>query len=308
MNACIRAVVRSALYFNLEVFGVYNGYQGLIDADFERMSYKSVSYIINQGGTILYTARCKDFMTPEGRAKAAANLHKLAIDGLIVIGGDGSFRGANLLHKEHGIRVIGIPATIDNDIAGTDYSLGFDTASNTAMEAIDKIRDTATSHNRLFLIEVMGRDAGYIALRCGIAVGAKAVLIPEKKLQDEELFALLRKGNKSKKKSNVIVIAEGNTNGSPFELAQKIKEKYNHFDIKVSILGHIQRGGSPSVYDRSIAARMAVEAVEGLMAAKSGVMVGLLDNQLKFTAIDATVGSSNEIDNEMLRIANILSI
>src|SRR4051812_4818277 len=256
MNAAIRAVVRTGNYYGLEVFGIMRGYSGIIDNDIVPMHSRSVANIIQRGGTILKTARCKEFFTPEGRLKAYNNLKKLGVNGLVVIGGDGSFRGAHKLSEEFDIPCIGLPGTIDKDIAGTDFTIGFDTAVNTAVEAIDKIRDTADAHDRLFIIEVMGRDAGYIALHSGIATGAENILIPERKTDIEELVSGLLEKERRKKLVNLIVVAEGDNFGGAEDVAKHIKEKLPAADIRVCILGHIQRGGSPSCIDRLIASRM----------------------------------------------------
>lgn len=307
MNACVRAVVRAGAFYDLDVYGVFNGYDGLVNDEFKQFDSRSVSYILNQGGTMLYTARSDSFRTTDGRAQAYANCKKHHIDALVTIGGDGTFTGANVFSEEFDIPVIGIPATIDNDIYGTDYSLGYDTAVNTAIDALDKIRDTATSHNRLFLVEVMGRHAGFIALRCGIGSGAKAILIPEKTMNDGELFTLLRRGVNDNKKSNIIVVAEGNPNGGTYEIARRISAKFPQFDMRVSILGHIQRGGQPSAYDRMLAGRLGVAAIEALLDGQSGVMVGIKHKKINSIGLKEAIERKPEIDEDLLRIANILS-
>lgn len=308
MNACIRAVVRAGAFYGIDTIGVRNGYEGLMNGEFARLDSRSVAYIINQGGTMLYTARSQDFRTENGRQIAASRLKEKKVEGLIVIGGDGSFRGAQCLAEEQGIAVIGIPATIDNDIFGTDQCLGFDTAQNTAVEAIDKIRDTATSHNRLFLVEVMGRDSGALAVSVGIAVGAKATLVPERKTADNELFAQLRKGVVEQKKSNLIVIAEGNKTGNAYALAERVAKQFPQFDIRVSVLGHIQRGGSPSASDRILAGRLGVASVETLIDGNSQVMVGVQQGEVVKVPLNEVVTANALAGDEYLRIANILSI
>lgn len=308
MNACLRAVVRAAGFYGVDIIGINNGYQGLIEGDFVELDMRSVSFILNQGGTMLFTARSGEFRTEKGRRKAIQHLEENGVGGLIVIGGDGSFRGAEKLSEESNVKVIGVPATIDNDIYGTDHCIGFDTALNTATEAIDKIRDTATSHNRLFIVEVMGRDSGALATRVGISTGAKAVLVPERKLSDDELFAQLRKGVVENKKSNIIVIAEGNTSGNAYEISTRIAEKFPQFDIRVTVLGHLQRGGSPSATDRILASRLGVAAVEGLLDGDSNVMVGVQKGSICRIPLSEVVKQAGIDDDEYLRIANILSI
>src|SRR6201990_651198 len=286
MNAAIRAVVRTGIYNGLEVFGIMRGYAGMIENDIVPMHSRSVANIIQRGGTILKTARCKEFFEFEGRKKAHSNLKKLGINGLVIIGGDGSFRGAQTFSNEYDIPCVGLPGTIDKDIAGTDYTIGFDTAVNTAVEAIDKIRDTADAHDRLFIIEVMGRDAGYIALHSGIATGAEHILIPERKTDIEELVRSLQEKERRKKLVNMVVVAEGDEFGGANEVAQIIKERLPQADTRVCILGHIQRGGSPTCLDRLIASRMGYHAVECLMTDKTNVMVGVVNNKMHYTPLD----------------------
>lgn len=308
MNAAIRSVVRSACYYGIQCAGIKLGYEGLIADKIIELGPRSVRNLINRGGTELKSARSLEFRTPEGRIKAAENVKKNNIDALVVIGGDGSFTGANIFEKEHGIPFIGIPGTIDNDIFGTDYTLGYDTAMNTVVEAIDKIRDTATSHNRVFFVEVMGRDAGFIALNTGIATGALDILIPEKKDSVEDLFSSLEKAQEKGKTSSIIVVAEGDKLGGVYDLAKFTQMKYPHFDVRVTVLGHIQRGGTPSVADRVLAARLGLAAVEGLMAGKSNVMAGMRSNKVVFTPIEEAIKKHNEIDKDLLKIADILAI
>lgn len=309
MNAAIRAVVRSCTFYEMQCTGVYRGYEGLIEADFQPLSARSVRNLINKGGTFLKSTRSKEFRTKEGREKAIQNMKKSGIDALIVLGGDGTFTGASLLYKEHGFPVVGIPATIDNDINGTDYTLGYDTALNTAVEAIDKIRDTASSHNRLFLVEVMGRDAGDIALNSGIGAGAEEILIPEENNGVENLLNSLEKSKKSGKTSSIVVVAEGEKSGKNiFELAEFIQENTNGYEIRVSVLGHIQRGGSPSCFDRVLASRLGVGAVEALSAGKSNVMIGTSHGKLVYVDFDMAIKKKKTIDQELRRVLNITSI
>ncbi len=307
MNAAIRAVVRAAIFYKLEIVGIMKGYEGMIEGDFVRLGARSVGNILQRGGTILKTARSREFRTPEGRKKAFDNLKKEGIDGLVAIGGDGTFAGLHALSKEYSIPSVCIPGTIDNDIPGTDLTIGFDTATNTAVEALDKIRDTALSHNRLFFIEVMGRNSGYIAMNSGIAGGAAAIVIPEDDITFDELFEKLGADEDTNKKSNLIVIAEGSKLGGATELARKVAERSDYFDIKVTILGHQQRGGSPSYADRVLASSMGVAAVEGLLKGQSDVMVGIRNNKIVYNAFESMEGR-HEIDEEMMRIAKILSI
>ncbi|MGE0588333.1 MAG: 6-phosphofructokinase [Cyclobacteriaceae bacterium] len=307
MNAAIRAVVRAAIYYKLDVFGIMRGYEGMIEGDLVRLGARSVGNILQRGGTILKTARSKEFRTPEGRKKAYDNLAKEGIQALIAIGGDGTFNGLHALHSEYGIPTICIPGTIDNDIAGTDLTIGFDTATNTAVDAIDKIRDTALSHNRLFFIEVMGRNSGYIAINSGIAGGAGAIIIPEEDVSFDDFYNRLTAGEETNKKSNLVVIAEGSKLGPANELARRVAERSSYFDIKVTIIGHLQRGGSPTYADRVLASKMGVAAVEGLLNGQSDVMVGIRENKIVYNAFDSLT-EFHPIDSEMMRIAKILSI
>jgi 6-phosphofructokinase 1 len=310
MNACVRAVVRTGLYHGLEVYGIIRGYQGMYDNDIVKMESKSVANIIQRGGTILKTSRCKEFFEAEGRAKAFKNLQKHGIDGLVIIGGDGSFKGAQALTNEHSIPCIGLPGTIDKDIAGTDFTIGFDTAANTAVEAIDKIRDTADAHDRLFVIEVMGRDAGYIALHSGIATGAENILIPERKTNINEILEQLTEKEKRKKLVNIIIVAEGDEFGGANVVASVIKEKLPKLDIRVCILGHIQRGGNPSCFDRLIASRMGYAAVEALIdptKVHHNHFIGIVNNKLHYTQMNEAVKRKQRISDEWLKIAKILA-
>lgn len=309
MNAAIRAVVRTSIYHNVECVGIYRGYQGMIEGDFKEMDARSVKNIINKGGTILKSARSKDFINPEGRKQAYENLKKEGVDALVVIGGDGSFTGGLIFSKEFGIPVMGIPGTIDNDIFGTSHTLGYDTALNTVVEVIDKIRDTANSHNRLFFVEVMGRDAGHIALNAGIGAGAEEILIPEENLGLERLLESLKKSKESGKTSSIVVVAEGDNIGkNVFELKEYVEKNMPEYDVRVSVLGHMQRGGAPSCFDRVLASRLGVKAVESLLEGKSGFMVGLLNDKIELTPLEQAIKGTCKIDQELLRVSDIVSI
>jgi len=308
MNAAIRAVVRTAIYHKIEVYGILHGYAGMLTNDIIKMDTKSVANIIQRGGTILKTARCMEFMEPEGRKKAYENIKKHGIEGLVIIGGDGSFRGAQVFSNEFDIPCIGLPGTIDKDIAGTDYTIGFDTAANTAVEAIDKIRDTADAHDRLFIIEVMGRDAGYIALHSGIATGAENILIPERKTNLEEIINSLEEKEKRKKLVNIIIVAEGDEFGGANEVSSYIKERLPKIEVRVCILGHIQRGGSPSCMDRVLASRMGYHAIESLIEGRHNVFVGIVNNKIHFTPLNEAVKKKQRINEEWINMVRILSI
>lgn len=307
MNAAIRAVVRTALHHGLDIYGIRRGYQGMIEGDIFPMETTSVSNIIQRGGTILKTARSKDFMTREGREMAFQQLKKHEIDGLVLIGGDGTFKGANVFFQEHSLPAIGIPGTIDNDIAGTDYTLGFDTAVNTAVEAIDKIRDTAEAHDRMFVVEVMGRDAGYIALNSGIACGAEDILVPELTTDFNEILERISNDERRKKLVNIIVVAEGDDFGGAEAVRKKIVEQFPHIDVRATILGHIQRGGAPSYFDRVQASRMGYAAVNALIEGKSQVMIGLESQELIYTPFDQAIKQHAPLDMKMLEMAKILA-
>src|SRR6476659_6546561 len=294
MNAAIRAVVRTGIYNGLEVYGILRGYTGMVENDIIKMESKSVANIIQRGGTVLKTSRCKEFFEKEGRQKAYNNLVKHGIDALVIIGGDGSFRGAQIFSNEFDIPCIGLPGTIDKDIAGTDFTIGFDTAVNTAVEAIDKIRDTADAHDRLFIIEVMGRDSGYIALHSGIATGAENILIPEKRTDVEDIIVALTEKHGRKKLVNLIVVAEGEAFGGN-EIGKIIKERMPEQEIRVCILGHIQRGGSPSCFDRLIASRMGYAAVECLLEGRHNIFVGIVNNKMHYTPIQDAVKKRQKI-------------
>lgn len=309
MNAAIRSVVRTCAYHNILCAGVYRGYQGMIEGDFKEMGPRSVHNIINKGGTVLKSARSKEFMTVEGRRKAHEELVKAGVDAFVVIGGDGSFTGAEIFNKEYGFPVMGIPGTIDNDIFGTSHTLGYDTALNTVVECIDKIRDTASSHNRLFFVEVMGRDAGHIALNAGIGAGAEEILIPEEDLGLERLLDSLKKSKASGKSSSIVVIAEGDKIGkNVFELKDYVEANLPEYEIRVSVLGHMQRGGAPSCYDRVLASRLGVKAVESLLEGKSNYMVGMLNDKVALTPLEQAIKGHTEIDRDLLRVSEIMSI
>jgi 6-phosphofructokinase 1 len=308
MNAAVRAVVRSCIFYNTRSYGIYRGYDGLIAGEMEELGSRSVSNIIHRGGTILKSARSAEFRTPEGRKKAYDNLLKHGIDALVAIGGDGTFAGASVFSAEYNVPVIGLPGTIDNDLNGTDFTIGYDTAVNTATTAIDKIRDTASSHNRLFFIEVMGRHSGQIALRASIAAGAEATMIPEEPMSVEQLISTLERGASSKKSSSLVVVAEGGAPGHTIELAREVEAKFGYYDTKVTILGHLLRGGSPTVADRVLASTLGVQAVEYLLNGKSDGMLGIVNNQVKFTPFEQAIRNVENLDPEMMRIAGILSV
>lgn len=308
MNAAIRAVVRSCFFYGLEAVGIYRGYEGMIEGDFESMDVRSVNHILEKGGTVLKSARCLDFHQPEFRAKAAEQLRSNGIDAIVAIGGNGTFTGAKLLWEEHGIPVIGVPGTIDNDLHGSDFTIGFDTANNVVLTAIDNIRNTAMSHNRLFFVEVMGRESGYIAAYTGLASGAFGILIPEKETTFEDLIEKLDTGRKNGKTSSIVVVAEGNKWGGASEIKQLIKDKAPVYDAKVTILGHTQRGGSPTCFDRILASRLGVAAVEGLMEGRAGVMAGIIKNEVAYTSLEDAIQFKDQVDSEIIRVAEILSI
>ncbi len=307
MNACIRAVVRTAIYHNIEVMGIKHGYDGLIRNEFISLDVRSVANIIQRGGTILKTARSKEFLTEEGRKKALENLIKHNIDGIVTIGGDGTFKGALEFSKTCKIPFIGCPGTIDNDLRGTDFTIGYDTAINTVVEAVDKIRDTAESHDRLFFVEVMGRDAGLIALRSGIGVGAEAILMPETKTNIEDLIKRLEGGRRSKS-SKIIIVAEGDEAGGAFMIAEQVKKRLPDYDTRVTILGHIQRGGNPSAMDRVNSSRMGFAAVEALLAGKTNEMIGIVDKKITYTPFEKAVKHKQGLDPDLLRMLEILSV
>ena len=309
MNAAVRAVVRTAAFLKLESVAIYQGYQGLIDDKTQIMNPRSVNNIINKGGTILKSARCSEFHSIEGRKKAFETIKKHKIDSLIIIGGDGSFTGAMIFQSEFKIPVIGIPGTIDNDIFGTSHTIGYDTALNTVIDAIDKIRDTAISHNRLFFVEVMGRDAGHIALNTGIGAGAEEILIPEENMGLERLLESLSRSEKSGKSSSIVVIAEGDKTGkNVFDIAEYIEKNMPNYDVRVSVLGHMQRGGRPTCFDRVLASRMGVKAVESLYEGKSNAMVGLKEDEIILTPLEKAIKGKSEINKDLVRVSDILSL
>jgi len=307
MNAAIRAVVRTGLYHGLDMFGIMRGYQGMIEDDIYQMDSRSVANIIQRGGTILKTARSKEFFELEGRRKAYNNLKKRGIDGLVIIGGDGSFRGAVKFSQDFDIPCVGLAGTIDKDISGTDFTIGFDTAVNTAVDAIDKIRDTMDAHDRIFVIEVMGRDAGYIALHSGIATGAENILIPERKTNMNDLISSLLEKERRKKLVNLIVVAEGDEFGGANNVQAILKEKLPNAEIRVCILGHIQRGGSPTCIDRLIASRMGYHAVESLIEGRHNVFVGILNNKMHYLPLQDAVKNKGKISDEWMKIVKILA-
>lgn len=308
MNAAIRSVVRTCAYHNVECVGIYRGYEGMMEGDFKAMDARSVKDIINKGGTVLKSARSKEFRTPEGRKIAHQKLKDANIQALVVIGGDGTFNGGLVFNKEYDFPIIGIPGTIDNDIYGTTHTLGFDTALNTVVECIDKIRDTASSHNRLFFVEVMGRDVGHIALNAGVGAGAEEILIPEENMGLERLLESLQRSKRSGKSSSIVVVAEGDKIGkNVFELKDYVEANLDEYDVRVSVLGHMQRGGSPSCFDRVLASRMGVKAVESLLEGKTNFMVGLISDKVTLTPLEQAVKGKSQIDRELLRVSEIMS-
>ena len=309
MNAAVRSVVRSCVYNNVKITGILFGYQGLIDNKMKPMDARSVNNIINKGGTILKTARCEEFRSENGRKKAYDNIKKNQIDALVVIGGDGTFTGSMIFQKEFSIPIIGIPGTIDNDIYGTQFTIGYDTALNTVVNAIDKIRDTAISHNRLFFVEVMGRDAGHIAINAGIGAGAEEILVPEANMGLERLLDSLKRSEKSGKSSSIVVVAEGDKTGkNVFEIASYIEKNMPEYEVRVSVMGHMQRGGSPSCFDRVLASRMGVYAVEKLLSGESNSMIGVINNEMTLCPLEKAIKGKSEINKNLIRVSDILSI
>lgn len=310
MNAAIRSVVRTCAYFKKDCIGIYRGYEGMIEGDFLQMNARSVNNIINKGGTVLKSARCEEFRTPEGRKKAYDQLVANNIDAFVVIGGDGSFTGALAFYEEYKMPFIGIPGTIDNDIFGTNYTLGFDTALNTVVEAIDKIRDTASSHHRLFFVEVMGRDVGHIALNSGVGAGAEEILIPEENLGLERLLDSLTRSKARGKSSSIVVVAEGDrtTGKNVYELKDFVEKNLPVYDVRVCVLGHMQRGGAPSCFDRVLASRMGVKSVEALLEGKTNLMAGIIDNNITFTPVSEAIKGKSKIDKELIRVSDIMTI
>ena len=309
MNAAVRSVVRSCVYNNVKITGILFGYQGIIDNQMKPMDARSVNNIINKGGTILKTARCEEFRSENGRKKAYDNIKKNQIDALVVIGGDGTFTGSMIFQKEFSIPIIGIPGTIDNDIYGTQFTIGYDTALNTVVNAIDKIRDTAISHNRLFFVEVMGRDAGHIAINAGIGAGAEEILVPEANMGLERLLDSLKRSEKSGKSSSIVVVAEGDKTGkNVFEIASYIEKNMPEYEVRVSVMGHMQRGGSPSCFDRVLASRMGVYAVEKLLSGESNSMIGIINNEMTLCPLEKAIKGKSEINKNLIRVSDILSI
>ncbi len=307
MNAAIRAVTRTAIYHDLEVYGIIGGYQGMIEGQISKLENKDVANIIQRGGTVLKTARSMEFMTEEGRKKAADNLAFHNIDACVAIGGNGTYTGALKFEQEHGIKMIGLPGTIDNDLYGTDYTIGYDTATNTAIEAVDRIRDTAESHTRLFFIEVMGRHSGYIALRTAIGSGAGNVFLPETPTDFDKMMEKLQKSAKRSKLFNLIIVAEGNESGDAMTLAKRVKELAPEFDTKVAVIGHLQRGGAPSCFDRLLASRLGYNAVEALLAGKSGYALGLINDELAYTTFEDAITKSKPLNTDALKMVEVLA-
>lgn len=307
MNACVRAVVRAGISLGLNVYGIRYGYNGLISGDMYLMKSYSVSNILQKGGTILKSARSDEFRTKEGRKKAFEQLKAKGIEGLVAIGGDGTFTGANIFYEEYGIPTVGAPGTIDNDLYGSDYTIGFDTAVNTALEAIDKIRDTANSHDRVFFIEVMGRHSGHIAIHCGIGGGAELVMVPETSTTIQDVIDTLNKGRDKEKTSAIVVVAEGDEQGNAHEIANRVMDKLPKLDIRVSTLGHLQRGGSPTSLDRILASRLGLAAVEGLINGKSNVMAGIIDDEVTYTSFKLAISKTKPISNELLRLVDVMN-
>ena len=307
MNACIRAVVRAGHYYGLEVFGIVRGYDGMISGNFIEMDDRSVSNIIQKGGTVLKSARSDEFRTKEGRAKAYENIKKHNIDGIVVIGGNGTFTGASLFYDEHKVPCVGAPGTIDNDLYGTDYTIGYDTAVNTCLAAIDKIRDTADAHERCFFIEVMGRDTGYIAVRSAISGGAEMAILPETKTDIEDIIKRLKYGTSESKASHIIIVAEGETVGRASDLAKEVNQRIPSLDVKVTILGHVQRGGAPTAADRVLASRLGLAAVDGLIAGESNVMAGVINRQIQYTPFIETITKKKPIKDELSRMIEVLN-
>ena len=308
MNAAIRAVTRSAIYNGLQVKGIYRGYKGLITGEIKEFKTENVSNIIQLGGTILKTARCQEFRTPEGRQIAYETMKREGIDALVVIGGDGSLTGARLLAQEFDVPCIGLPGTIDNDLYGTDTTIGYDTALNTILDAVDKIRDTATSHERLFFVEVMGRDAGFLALNGAIAAGAEAAIIPEFNTEVDQLEEFINNGFRKSKSSSIVLVAESEITGGAMHYAERVKNEYPQYDVRVTILGHLQRGGRPTAHDRIIASRMGVASIQALMEGQRNVMIGIENDQIVYVRFAKAIKNDKPIDRELVSVLNELSI
>ena len=308
MNAAIRAVTRSAIYNGLQVKGIYRGYKGLITGEIKEFKTENVSNIIQLGGTILKTARCQEFRTPEGRQIAYETMKREGIDALVVIGGDGSLTGARLLAQEFDVPCIGLPGTIDNDLYGTDTTIGYDTALNTILDAVDKIRDTATSHERLFFVEVMGRDAGFLALNGAIAAGAEAAIIPEFNTEVDQLEEFIKNGFRKSKSSSIVLVAESEITGGAMHYAERVKNEYPQYDVRVTILGHLQRGGKPTAHDRIIASRMGVASIQALMEGQRNVMIGIENDQIVYVPFTKAIKNDKPIDRELVNVLHELSI
>ncbi len=308
MNAAIRAVTRSAICNNMKVKGIYRGYEGLVNDEIEDFTTENVSNIIQRGGTILRTARSDAFRTPEGRKKAYENVKKHGIDALVVIGGDGSLTGARLFAEEHNVVCIGLPGTIDNDLYGTDYTIGYDTALNTIVQCVDKIRDTATSHNRIFFVEVMGRDAGFLAQNSAIASGAEAAIIPEDKTDSDQLAEFIKRGVRKTKNSSIVIVSESKKDGGAAHYAERMKKEYPEYDVRVSTLGHLQRGGSPSAYDRILASRLGEAAITALLEDQRNVMIGIKNDEIVYVPFVKAIKDDKPIDRSLIRVLNTLSI
>lgn len=308
MNAAIRAITRSAIYVGWRVFGIYRGYEGLIAGDFKELTTESVSNTIQKGGTFLKTARSKEFMTPEGRAKAFASLQRFGVDALVVIGGNGSLAGAQDFAREYDIPVVGLPGTIDNDLYGTDSTIGYDTALNTIVDCVDKIRDTATSHDRIFFIEVMGRDAGFLAQNSAIAAGAEAAIIPEDRKDIDQLEQFISHGRRKSKNSSIVIVSESKKDGGAMHYAERVKKEYPEYDVRVTILGHLQRGGSPSAYDRILASRLGYASIEALQEGQRNIMIGIDDDHVVYVPIDRAIKKDKPIDKELIDVLAVLSI
>jgi len=308
MNAAIRAVTRSAIYEGWKVYGIYRGYEGLINGDIKEFTSESVSNTIQRGGTILKTARSQEFMTAEGRVKAYENLKKYGIDALIIIGGNGSLSGAQVLAKEYDIPCIGLPGTIDNDLYGTDSTIGYDTALNTIVECVDKIRDTATSHDRIFFIEVMGRDAGFLTQNSAIAAGAEAAIIPEDKTDIDQLEQFISRGFRKSKNSSIVLVSESPKDGGAMHYAERMRNEHPEYDVRVTILGHLQRGGTPTAYDRILASRMGVAAIEALNEGQRNVMIGIKNDQIVYVPFSRAIKIDKPIDRELIHVLGVLSI
>ena len=308
MNVAIRAVTRAAIFNGMRVKGIYKGYKGLITGDIEEFKTNSVSNIIQRGGTILKTARSDEFRTPEGRKTAYETMLREEIDALVVIGGDGSLTGANIFAREYNIPIVGLPGTIDNDLNGTDVTIGYDTALNTIMQSVDKIRDTATSHERLFFVEVMGRNCGYLALNSAIASGAEAAIIPEISMEKDQLGELIEQGFRKSKNSSLVLVAESEITGGAMKMAERVKNEYPQYDVRVSILGHLQRGGSPTAQDRILASRMGVAAIQALLEDQRNVMIGIRENEIDYVPFQRAIKKDREISDELLEVLRILPI